>query len=163
MEVPKVTIEAKTGGLTHCKIFGHETSAGRWCHLAITLAGVAAEVDTFGKIHSAESKGDLLKALEIAEALAAERLLEPPWKTPKREKALPFGRIFTKSDQVQNEIIKRSYLMAHGVIRGHGERYYQLIALLLQRRTVETTDLEAILGSRTVKNAVGLVVPTFIT
>jgi len=148
--VDSVSIEEKDGGSTCFRLKSDDSPEEMWCNLVISLAGIAAEVGAFKRMHSTESKGDLVKSLALSEKLAKLNQVTPPWKVPEREKSLPFDKIFRSLDHDQKVILTHAYHVAHGVIDSHGAHYYKLVSLLLTKKTISSSDMESILGKRAI-------------
>jgi ATP-dependent Zn protease len=167
-DLRSVTIELKEGGLTSFWSYDNDTPESRWCDIVINLAGLAAEIAAYGKFRGAECESDLNKARQQAKHLAAEGLLTPPWKAPKRRRKFSFDKVFHALDPNQARILAEAYDMAHQILEAYGNSFHRLVSMLLTRKTASATDLEAVLGPRAhvkligIPVAVGWVKPNFI-
>ncbi|MGH6879053.1 MAG: hypothetical protein ACREHV_16970 [Rhizomicrobium sp.] len=135
------------GGLTSYQFYSQDNPHNRWCQMVIQLAGIAAEIEAYGKMQSAEGKSDLVNAREIAQALAKDGHLTPPWKAS-RKRFLPFDKMFVAISPEEKQIFDVAYNMAHTILDAHGTRYFKLVSLLLMHKTVDSAKIESILGRR---------------
>ena len=144
--VKHVTVGSRGDGNVVSEYFDLQTPSARWCHLVILLAGPSAEAMVYARGRSRESTGDLMCALEHAEAIGAE---PPPWKRHAAGPTFDFEKLYAArpSDAVLQNL-KEGYRMARHVVRSNETRLYRVVSLLLAKKRVSHGDLEPILGSR---------------
>jgi hypothetical protein len=65
------------------------TNTSRWYFLAMTLAGMAGELQFFGRFHGSTSKLDLIEAYRLAQAMVSEGFnhTSHPWEEKNRHRA----------------------------------------------------------------------------
>jgi hypothetical protein len=151
--ITEVTVESKTGG-GHVRFtyYESETDSFYWCKTVISLAGWAAEMRVFSKARAKPAEGDLLDARTLVSRLSFGAT--PPWKPT--APPFDFTRVFSFDLRSQDAAaLAHCYAMASHLISSYGDRFDQLVALLLTKKTVVEKELESVLGSRVFVRALG--------
>ncbi len=141
-----------------------DLQAAQWAELVVLLAGIAGELQVFGRFRSGPAASDLDKARTLSAALVAAGY-QP--KVSANAATVPFAKMFVEplSDE-ESRLFESAYSYARAIIRAHRVRFWRLVALLHSRAEVRDADLERVLGNRAPMKmlaAIGivtLVVPT---
>lgn len=134
------------GGTTIFKIYA-KTVRGMWSELVITLAGIAAEVNIYGKFQAQEVSEDLISAWELSRKLVNQQQLLAPWKLPKTP-TIPFSKIYRKVSPDQILILEQAYAMAGHLLITHKQRYHQLMSSLINYQILDNQKVSEVLGKR---------------
>lgn len=123
-----------------------DISAAQWAELVVLLAGIAGELQVFGRFRSGPAASDLDKARALSAALIAAGY-EPKVSAP--AVTVPFSKMFVEplTDE-ESRLFESAYGYARAIIRAHRIRFWRLVALLHSRGEVRDADLERVLGSR---------------
>lgn len=143
------TIEGKDGGrggLTCFTIYG-KTIRGMWCDLVITLAGIAAEANIYGRFRSIEAEEDLKIAWKLSQQLASQNQLVAPWELPQTPN-LSFDKIYKQVSLDQKIILEQAYVMARHLLLKHKQRYSQLMNSLIEHPILTEQEVNNVLGAR---------------
>ena len=127
-----------------------EDSACLWCHLVVLLAGVASEALVFGGVVG--QRGDVERALVVAETLVAKGF-EPP-------RTVWSGSIGSVESPLV--LVEAAFLQAWSLIEKCGPRFDEVVRLLLEKGSLEESDLTPILGERLSTKALGKSESTFV-
>ena len=159
-----ITMERETGGgVLYTFVFKMGSVAdSHWCDTVISLAGIAAEVHTYGRCRGGPARTDLSKAREAARELVKLGSPSPPWGKSKHLNVLPFDKVWEDAPSAAEvAILSQAYRMARDIVKAHGHSFYRLVSVLLTRKTVTEKEAAVVLGRRP-KRLVGLLRPTFL-
>lgn len=123
-----------------------------WCGAVIDLAGFAAEAMVLGAARTSPSSEDLLSALDNVRHGGPDF----PWSEGKAGEDIDFTRYFAKGiADVEANGLRASYRMARFVLGAHEARLATLADRLRAVRTMQSKQIEAVLGPRSAIVALG--------
>lgn len=127
------------------------TNADLWDSITIGLAGIAAEGLAFESVKAGGARRDLERAAKWAEGLAAsgDPLATFPFAEPKAISRLDIGRLYeTRPSPLACDVLNLAYRRAKDVIAMRPDKFDALRTLLRERRTLDPSEVEAVLGPR---------------
>lgn len=146
------------GGAVHYEIIKDDNPDNIWCVLVIKLAGIAAEIKTYGKITSIHSKNDLESALYLADQLGNYIPKNIP-----DTKSLNFKSMFRNSINInENYLLSSAYKQAKEIIDSQKEKFYSMAVALQNLKTIDESHAKQIMGTRVHITLVGLFAPLFV-
>lgn len=111
------------------------------CKAVISIAGTTAELLAFGKFRSGPCQQDLANARIKAKG-------PWPWKTT-ADGSLPFERIFkVPPTPEEHTMLVQAYRMSKQLLTHYRKEHQLVVNALLKKPTLDTQDLEALLGKR---------------
>ncbi len=154
-----------TSGTVHYAWNGDCSRASTlWPDLVISLGGITAEMMMFrAGTHWMNADKDLENVREVSSQLADRGSITPPWASLPGYNATIIryaasGKwVFFKHKLTpdQEAIINQGFLMAQLLINSHGENFHRMVDLLVDKRTLLQTDMETVLGNRTMIKLAG--------
>lgn len=155
-EITKAQINDYDGFVTYYMI-NDGSNDNAWCELVIAIAGVAAEVKTYGKVASAPAKSDLEKALYLAHQLGNY----VPKNIPDI-KSLDFKSMFKNISDRECFLLSAAYRQAKEIIDNQKEKFYHVTVLLQNLKIIDESHVKQIMGTRAHITIIGLFAPLFV-
>ena len=117
-----------------------------WAALSGAIAGIAAEVESYGDWHSNGVLADVRLGQQFAAAVRCKgTALVPPWPCPPLLPGGAFPRKFGLTPR-ETEALRRGYQRAQQVLRGRWPQILSLGDLILAQRDLAPEDLGSVLG-----------------
>ncbi len=127
------------------------TNVSRWYGIAICLAGIAAEIELYGRFQGKSCRGDLLKALKHAKEMAAQDYQpnSQPWRDDKDVKTIDVGAVYTnRPSKTVNEILCTASRRARANILEYHDKFMILSMAILRRGELNHDEIIEMLGPR---------------
>lgn len=152
--------EARINNYDGCVLFTMKDDGSDdniWCSVVIMLAGIAAEVKTYGKINSWNSKDDLGKALYLVNKL--DNYI--PKNIP-NTKSLDFKCMFKDISEKESYLLSAAYRQAKEIIDNQKDRFYHITVLLQNLKVINEHLVNNVMGNRVHIAIAGLFAPLFV-
>ena len=141
IQVDFVTIEPDETRLGHLSFRIGMHPRAQHCKAVISIAGTTAELISFGKFRSGSCQNDLAGA-------RIETKSPWPWKITAGG-SLPFEKIFKiPPTPEEHRVLVQAYRMSKQLLTHYRKQHQIVVNALVEKRTLRTEDLEALLGKR---------------
>lgn len=158
--IENLTITAKNGGgVMNYRAYNSSETDHYWCLLVIVLAGWAADNVISNKFRIAEADSDLNKAKEFAKLIQSSYKL-PPWIIKTVSLPFPFQNFYSVSSN-ELAILQQAFEFAKFVIVKQKKLHLELVKLLMKRKTINSSEIEELLGNREMIRTSGITQSAF--